>query len=142
MEPMIESKIQNLVDRFSQINDWESKYKEIISLGKDLVALTPEERLDKFKVKGCQSQVWLVPEFKEGKLFFKADSDSVLVKGIISLLVHIYSGEDCATIIATKPDFLKTIGLFENLTMNRSNGLMSMIKQMQLYAVAFNSLKK
>lgn len=139
---MIDEKIKNLIERFSRFPDWESKYKEMITLGKDLLPLSDEERQDKFKVKGCQSQVWLVPNYQDSKLYFKADSDSVLVKGIISLLVHVYSGEDCKTIMNTKPDFLKEIGLLENLTMNRSNGLMSMIKQIQLYAIAYNSLNK
>ena len=136
----IQEKIQKITERFSRITDWESKYKEIISLGKALPELKEELKLDKFKVKGCQSQVWLIPEFKEGKIFFVADSDSVLVKGIIGLLVEVYSGESPSDILATKPEFLTTIGLMENLTMNRSNGLASMIKQIQMYAIAFKSM--
>jgi cysteine desulfuration protein SufE len=136
----IQDKIQKITERFGRISDWEGKYREIISLGKALPELKEDLKLDKFKVKGCQSQVWLIPEFKDGKVFFAADSDSVLVKGIIALLVEVYSGENPSEILATKPDFLTSIGLMENLTMNRSNGLASMIKQIQMYAIAFKSL--
>ncbi len=139
---LINEKIQKIIERFNKFSDWESKYKEMISIGKSLPAISEEMRQDKFKVKGCQSQVWLIPEFKEGKITFYADSDSVLVKGIIALLVEVYSGETPDNILGTKPDFLTTIGIMENLTMNRSNGLMSMIKQIQMYAVAFKAMQK
>ncbi|MFZ4713662.1 MAG: SufE family protein [Bacteriovoracaceae bacterium] len=137
----IHEKVQIIVERFSRISDWESKYKEMITLGKALPAFDETVRLDKFKVKGCQSQVWLVPTFKEGKIFFQADSDSVLVKGIIALLLEVYSGESPSDILITKADFLTSIGLMENLTMNRSNGLTSMIKQIQMYAMVFKTME-
>lgn len=139
---MINEKIKKIIERFDRFSDWEAKYKEMIALGKSLSPISDEMRQDKFKVKGCQSQVWLIPEFKEGKILFYADSDSVLVKGIIALLVEVYSGETPDNILSTKPDFLTTIGIMENLTMNRSNGLMSMIKQIQMYAVAYKAMQK
>lgn len=138
----IERRIQNMVERFGQVSGWENKYKLVIELGKELPDLDQELKIDKFKVKGCTSQVWLIPSFENGKVKFLADSDSVLVKGIIALLLNIYSDSSPDEIISTKADFLKEIGLMENLTMNRSNGLTSMIKQIQLYAFAYQALAK
>lgn len=138
----ISDRIKGLIERFSQLSDWEAKYKLVIELGKALAPLADEFKIDKYKVKGCTSQVWLVPSFENNQVEFRADSDSVLVKGIIALLVNVYSGATPQEILENKPDFLKEIGLMENLTMNRSNGLTSMIKQIQMYAFAYQSLVK
>jgi cysteine desulfuration protein SufE len=129
-------------DRFLQYKDWEDRYKELIHLGRDLNAYPEEKREDKYKVKGCQSQVWLYPEFKEGRVYFYADSDALLVKGIVGLLVSVYSDATPDEILATKPDFLKEVGITEHLSMNRSNGLAAMMKQMQMYALVFKSMQK
>jgi cysteine desulfuration protein SufE len=129
-------------ERFLQYQDWEDRYKELIQLGKTLPAYPEDKREDKYKVKGCQSQVWLYPEFREGKVFFHADSDAVLVKGIVGLLVSVYSDATPDEILATKPDFLKEVGITEHLSMNRSNGLAAMMKQMQMYALVFKSMQK
>jgi cysteine desulfuration protein SufE len=127
-------------NRFLQFKDWEDRYKELINLGKQLPAYPEEKRDEKFKVKGCQSQVWLCPEFKEGRVYFHADSDAVLVKGIVGILVSVYSDATPDEILSTSPDFLKEVGITEHLSMNRSNGLAAMMKQIQMYAVVFKSM--
>lgn len=127
-------------DRFLQFKDWEDRYKELINLGKQLPAYPEDKRDEKFKVKGCQSQVWLYPEFKEGRVYLHADSDALLVKGIVGLLVSVYSDATPEEILATPPEFLKEVGITEHLSMNRSNGLASMMKQIQMYAVVFKSM--
>ena len=129
-------------ERFLKFNDWEDRYKELIHLGRELSAYPEDKREEKYKVKGCQSQVWLYPEFKDGRVYFHADSDAVLVKGIVGLLVSVYSNATPDEILATKPDFLKEVGITEHLSMNRSNGLAAMMKQMQMYALVFKSMQK
>jgi cysteine desulfuration protein SufE len=138
--PKIEDRINQLLEDIGPLPDWEDRYKRLIEWGKKL-ALYPEEfRDEKFKVKGCQSQVWLKPELREGRVYFFADSDAVLVKGIVSLLVHVYSGATPTEILQTKPDFLAKLGITEHLSMNRTNGLQSMLKQIQYYALAYAKL--
>lgn len=127
-------------DRFLQFKDWEDRYKELINLGKQLPAYPEDKRDEKFKVKGCQSQVWLYPEFKDGRVYLHADSDALLVKGIVGLLVSVYSDASPEEILATPPEFLKEVGITEHLSMNRSNGLAAMMKQIQMYAVVFKSM--
>lgn len=129
-------------DRFLQFSDWEDRYKELIQLGRSLPPYPEDKRDEKYKVKGCQSQVWLYPEFKDGRVYFHADSDAVLVKGIVGLLVQVYSDATPDEIISTKPEFLKEVGITEHLSMNRSSGLASMMKQIQMYAVVFKSMNK
>lgn len=129
-------------ERFLKFKDWEDRYKELIHLGKALPNYPEDKRDEKYKVKGCQSQVWLYPEFKDGKVFFHADSDAILVKGIVGLLVSVYSDATPDEILSTKPDFLKEVGITEHLSMNRSNGLAAMMKQMQMYAVVYKSIEK
>lgn len=136
----VTERIAQVVARFQAQADWEDRYKELIQIGKLLAAYPEEQRLEKFKVKGCQSQVWLYPEFKEGKLFFHADSDALLVKGIIGLLMQVYSNLTPQEILATPADFLKEIGITDHLSMNRTNGLASMLKQIQMYALVYKSL--
>ena len=129
-------------ERFTKFNDWEDRYKELIQLGKSFSEYPEDNREEKYKVKGCQSQVWLYPEFREGRVYFHADSDAVLVKGIVGLLVSVYSDATPDEILATKPDFLKEVGITEHLSMNRSNGLAAMMKQIQMYALVFKSMQK
>lgn len=136
----IEENIQSIESVFASCSDWEDKYRHIIKFGKDLDQMPEELKLEKFKVKGCQSQVWLYPEFIEGKIYFKADSDAMLVKGIISMLLKVYSGHTPDEIISHKPTFLDEIGISQHLSMNRSNGLASMIKQIKMYALAFKAM--
>jgi cysteine desulfuration protein SufE len=128
--------------RFLQYKDWEDRYKELIQLGKTLSPYPEDKRDEKYKVKGCQSQVWLYPEFKEGRVFFYGDSDALLVKGIVGLLLSVYSDATPEEILSTKPEFLKEVGITEHLSMNRSNGLAAMMKQIQMYALVFKSMQK
>jgi cysteine desulfuration protein SufE len=133
-------RVSQIKDHFLKFSDWEDRYREIIHLGRDLAPYPEDKREDKYKVKGCQSQVWLFPEFKNGRVYFYADSDALLVKGIIGLLVKVYSDATPDEILSTKPDFLKEVGITEHLSMNRSNGLAAMMKQIQMYALVFKSL--
>lgn len=129
-------------DRFLRLPDWEDRYKELIQMGKALPSYPEDKREEKYKVKGCQSQVWLYPEFKDGRIFFHADSDALLVKGIVAILLSVYSDATPDEILLTKPDFLKEVGITEHLSMNRSSGLAAMMKQIQMYAVVFKSMQK
>lgn len=133
----IKEKQQELVDEFSFLEDWEQKYEYIIDLGKELKGLPDEKKTNDNLIKGCQSQVWLDPEFKDGKLYFNADSDGILPKGIISLLVSIYSGHSVQEILDSDFSFIEQIGLQEFLSPSRANGLMAMTKQIKFYAVAY-----
>ena len=136
----MEERIETLKKKMADFPDWENRYKFIMDLGRQLTPMSDVYKEEKFLIKGCQSLVWLYPELKDNKIFFQADSESALVKGIISLLVIVYNGELAKTIFHHKPDFLKEIGIREQLTMNRSNGLVMMIKQFHLYAAAFLAL--
>lgn len=134
------SKIQDLIKLFTRHSDWEERYRELVKMGKALPELEESLKGEKYRIRGCQSQVWLVPELKDGKVLFRGDSDAMLVKGIVALLVNAYSGLSPDEILALKPDFLKEIGITEHLSMNRTNGLANMVKQIQMYGVAFKSL--
>lgn len=135
----INHRIDELKSEFSQFSDWEDKYKHIISLGKALVEMPEELKTEENKVKGCQSQVWLHADLKDGKIIFQADSDAVIVKGIVSVLVRVYSNATPEEVLATKPEFLDEIGLRQHLSMSRANGLSSMVKQISMYALAFQT---
>ncbi len=138
----IADRIDQVKRRLGQYSDWEDRYKEIIQIGKSLNSFPEEKRDEKYKVKGCQSQVWLYPEFKDGKIYFYGDSDAVLVKGIVGLLINVYSESTPDEVLATKPEFLKEVGITEHLSMNRSNGLAAMMKQIQMYALVFKSISQ
>lgn len=133
----IKEKQQELIDDFAFLSDWEQKYEYIIDLGKELKGLPEEKKKEDILIKGCQSQVWLDAELRDGKIFFLADSDGILPKGIISLLVGVYSGHTAEEILAADFDFISKIGLQEFLSPSRANGLVSMIKQIKFYAVAY-----
>ena len=133
-------RINAVSERFDRHSHWEDKYKELIDFGKTLDELPEVDCTEKFKVKGCQSQVWLKPHYHDGVVDFKANSDAVLVKGIVALITNVYSGATPNEIIETKPTFLKDLGITEHLSMNRTNGLASMLKQVQMYGVVFKSL--
>ena len=133
----IKEKQQELIDDFAFLSDWEQKYEDIIDLGKELKGLPEEKKNEDILIKGCQSQVWLDAELRDGKIFFLADSDGILPKGIISLLVGVYSGHTAEEILAADFDFISKIGLQEFLSPSRANGLASMIKQIKFYAVAY-----
>ena len=133
----IKEKQQELIDDFTFLSDWEQKYEYIIDLGKELKGLPEEKKKEDILIKGCQSQVWLDAELRDGKIFFLADSDGILAKGIISLLVGVYSGHTAEEILDSDFDFISKIGLQEFLSPSRANGLASMIKQIKFYAVAY-----
>jgi len=132
-----------IADDFSRFTDWESRYKHIIEVGKLLPAYPENFRSDEWKVKGCQSQVWLKPELlSSGEILFYADSDALIVKGLVSLLHQLYSGATPSEILETQPDFIASLGLTQHLSPSRSNGLFSMIKQIKYYAAAFQAMQR
>jgi cysteine desulfuration protein SufE len=125
---------------FLKANDWESRYKILIAMGKALPDLPENLKTEEAKVKGCQSQVWLhAHRDAHGKIIFQGDSDALLVKGLVALLLKIYSGSTPQEILTTPPEFLKAIGFEGNLSPSRANGLFSMIKQIRFFAMAFAS---
>lgn len=136
MKPIEE--IENeIVSEFELFDDWSDKYQYIIELGQKLPSLDDKHKKEENKIKGCQSTVWLNSYEKDGKIFFEADSDSTFVKGEIALLIRAMSGQKADDIVKTKLDFIDKIGLRQHVAVTRANGLASMIKQMKLYAVAF-----
>ncbi|MGN6293939.1 MAG: SufE family protein [Chitinophagaceae bacterium] len=128
---------KEIVEEFALFDNNDDKYEYIIDLGKKLPPLDEKYKTDENKVRGCQSSVWLQADYKEGKIFFSADSDSVLVKGLISMLVRVLSGRTPDEIIATPLDFIREVGLTSFLAQTRSNGLLSMVKQIKSYALGF-----
>ena len=137
MSTLIESK-SAIIEEFSMFDEWLDKYEYLIELGKNLEVFPVELKTDDRLIKGCQSRVWLDSEYKDGKLFFLADSDAVITKGIISLLVSVYSGRTPAEIAADDFSFVETIGLRENLSPTRANGLASMIETIRREAEKHN----
>ena len=126
-----------IVEEFSLFDSWDDKYEYLIDLGKKLPVLEEQYKLDANKVKGCQSTVWLVSEYQEGKVFFKADSDAVIVKGLISMLIRVLSGHTPTEITEAKLGFIEQIGMNTHLAQTRSNGLLAMIRQMKNFALAY-----
>lgn len=134
---------QQIVDEFARLEQWEDRYRRIIELGKALPAIEdlPEPvRDEKFRVRGCQSTVYLKPEMREGKILFTATSDAMIVRGLIALLLRVYSGRTPDEIARTAPTFIDEIGLSKNLSQGRASGLSAMVEQIKLYAVAFKTL--
>jgi len=135
--------IQNeIVEEFSVFDDWMDRYQYIIDFSKDLPIIDESLKTEQYKIKGCQSSVWLNAEYKDGKVLFTADSDAVITKGIVALLVKVLSGHTPQEIQSAELHFIEDIGLKENLSPTRSNGLLAMIKQMRLYAIAFEHANK
>lgn len=129
--------IQNqLVEDFSFFDDWTQRYEYLIELGKSLPLIDPQYKTPEHLIKGCQSQVWLYAESKEGKLYFTADSDAIITKGIVALLVKVFSGHTPTDILTADIHFIDQIGLKEHLSPTRANGLVSMLHQMRAYAQA------
>ena len=135
----IESRISKIVSDFNSCATWEDRYKKIIQVGKTLPELSDEHKIPDNIIKGCQSQVWLVTELSGDKIIFKADSDAMIVKGLVSLLVEIYSGSTPDEILSTPPTFLKDLGFESNLSPSRANGLHAMIKQISNYAIVYKA---
>jgi cysteine desulfuration protein SufE len=135
----IKEREEEITDEFSLFDSWEEKYEYIIDLGKRLEPLDEKFKVEENIIKGCQSTVWLTSDFKEGKVFYKADSDAIIVKGLISMLIKVLSGHKPDEILEAKLDFIKDIGMMTHLAQTRSNGLLSMVKQIKNYALAYKS---
>ncbi len=136
----IQERVKILIEEFNNLSDWEDRYKSIIQRGKSLPVMNEDYKIEKNLVKGCQSKVWFHAELKEGLVYFQGDSDAAIVKGIVGLLLFIYSESSPHDILNTRPDFLDEIGLKEHLSMSRANGLSSMLKQISLYAIVFKRI--
>lgn len=132
--------IQNeIIDEFSMFDDWMQRYEYIIELGKSLPLIKEEYKTDENLIKGCQSKVWLQGEQKDDKIIFTADSDAILTKGIIAILIRVFSNQSAKDILDADMSFIDEIGLKEHLSPTRANGLVSMIKNIKMYALAFNT---
>lgn len=137
---MASDKIQEeIIEEFEQFGDWMEKYNYLIELSKDLDPLDPKFKVPENVIHGCQSRVWLVADVVDGKLIFKADSDAIITKGIVALLIRVLSGRKPEEVMNADLYFVDKIGLRQNLSPTRSNGLLSMIKQMKLYALAYHT---
>ena len=128
-----------IVEEFSSFDDWMDKYSYLIEIGNDLEPFNDAWRLDQNLIEGCQSKVWFHAEMKDGKIIYTADSDAIIVKGIVGLLLRAMSGQSPDDILNNDLNFVEKIGLKEHLSPTRSNGLVAMIKQMRLYAIAFKA---
>lgn len=133
---------QEIIKEFAQIDDWEERYGHIIKLGKGLDDFPEEYRTEKNKLSGCQSQVWTKADFDGERINIKADSDAMIVKGLIALVLRVYSNHTPDEILSNPPDFVKEIGIDSHLSPTRKNGLGAMLKQIQMYALAFKTLQK
>lgn len=133
----IEDAEKQIVEEFSLFGDWMDKYNYIIDLGKTLPPIAPEYKTDQYIISGCQSQVWLHAAFDNGRVVFTADSDAIITKGIVNLLIRVLSGRTPDEILNSKMEYIEQIGLREHLSPTRANGLLSMIRQMKLYAMVF-----
>lgn len=128
-----------IIAEFSDFEDWLDRYQLLIDLGSEQEQLPEEYKTDSNLIEGCQSRVWLQADFVDGKVVYRAESDALIVKGIISLLIKVYSGHTPDEILDSEPYFVEAIGLKEHLSPTRSNGLVAMIKQMRLYALAYKT---
>lgn len=130
---------QDIIDEFDMFEEWMGKYEHIIDLGKGLPIIEEQFKTEDNLIKGCQSRVWLHAQYKDGRVIYTADSDAIMTKGIIALLVRAFSKQKAQDIVEADTDFINQIGLKEQLSPTRANGLVSMVKQMKLYALAFQS---
>ena len=140
---MEKDKVQEeIIDEFSIFDDWLDKYDYLISLSDQLPAIAPEHRTEQYVIQGCQSRVWVDARLEGGRVYYSADSDAIITKGIISLLIRVLNGRTLQEIPSTELYFIDAIGLAANLSPTRANGLVAMIKQMRLYALAFEAREK
>ena len=128
---------QEIVEEFALFDSWDDKYEYIIDMGKKLKPLDDIYKKEETKIKGCQSTVWMVSDFKDGRVYYKAESDAVIVKGLVSMLIRVLSGHTPEEIINAKLEFIDQIGMKQHLAQTRSNGLLSMVKQMKLDATVY-----
>tara|TARA_B100000809_G_scaffold215090_1_gene220178 strand:+ start:227 stop:646 length:420 start_codon:yes stop_codon:yes gene_type:complete len=127
---------EEIIDEFAMFDDWMERYEYIIDLGKSLPIIDTQYKLDENLINGCQSKVWLYSELENDKIKYTADSDAILTKGIVALLLRVYSGQKPTAILAAETGFIDEIGLKEHLSPTRANGLVSMVKQIKMYAIA------
>ncbi len=139
MESTIKNTEQEIIEEFDMFTDWMEKYDYLIELGKDLPLIEDQYKTDENIIKGCQSKVWLQAELQGNKVRFTADSDAIITKGIIALMVRVLDNQEPQDIIKAEMNFVDAIGLKEHLSPTRANGLLAMIKQMKFYALAFQS---
>ena len=130
---------QDIIDEFDMFEEWMGKYEHIIDLGKSLPLIKEQFKTEDNLIKGCQSRVWLHAQQQDGTVLYTADSDAIMTKGIIALLVRTFSGQKAQDIVQADTEFINQIGLKEQLSPTRANGLLAMVKQMKLYALAFQS---
>ena len=137
---MMKDSIQEaIIEEFSIFDEWLDKYDYLIELSDSLPAIAAEHRTDEYVIKGCQSRVWVDARIEDGKIYYSADSDAIITKGIIALLIRVMNGRTPQEILDMELYFIDAIGLGENLSPTRSNGLLSIIKQMKMYALAFKA---
>lgn len=130
-----------IIDEFLMFDDWAERYEYIIDLGKSLPMIDEQYKTDANLIRGCQSKVWLHAEQNDGKIEFTADSDAILTKGVIAIMIRVFSGQNSQDILDASTDFVDEIGLKEHLSPTRANGLVSMIKQIKMYALAYDTKK-
>lgn len=134
------NKIQEeIIGEFAMFEDWLDKYDYLIEMGNSLPEIDREYKTDEYLINGCQSKVWLHADYRDGKVYYQADSDAIIVKGIAALLVKTLSGQPPEDIMSSDLHFIDKIGLKQNLSPTRSNGLLAMVKKMKLYAIAYNA---
>ena len=129
---------ESIIEEFAIFDDWLDKYDYLISLSEELAAIDPAKRTEKYLIEGCQSRVWVAAELRDGKVYYTADSDAIITKGIVALLIRVMNGRTAEEAAAIDLYFIDAIGLGENLSPTRSNGLRAMIQQMKLYALVFS----
>jgi cysteine desulfuration protein SufE len=135
---LIEARQRKIIEDFQSLTDWEDRYKKIIEMGRKLPDMPEDLKTEDNKVKGCQSQVWLHAQLNsQGEMILQGDSDAMIVKGLVALLLAVYSGTNPNEILKTPPEFLRVLGFEGNLSPSRANGLHAMLKQIRLYATAF-----
>jgi cysteine desulfuration protein SufE len=137
---MTTDKVQEaIIEEFSVFDDWMDKYNLLIDTGKELPVIDQSFKVKDYLIEGCQSKVWLKPDFRDGKIYFTADSDAIITRGIVALLIKVWSGRTPEEILSSELYFIEKIGLRQNLSPTRSNGLLAMVRQMKLYALALKS---
>ena len=137
----IEEIQKEIIEEFAIYEDWMDKYSYLIELGNELEELNPKDKNDQNLIKGCQSRVWLVADYKDGKIEFRGESDAVIVKGLVALLLRVVSGRTPQELMNSDLFFIDEIGLKQHLSPTRSNGLLAMVKQIRLYAVAYSKIE-
>ena len=131
---------QEIIEEFSGFEDWMDKYSYLIEIGNEMAPIDPKDKVESNLIRGCQSRVWLHQDFTDGKIIFEAESDALIVKGLVALLLRVYSNRTPKEILESEPRFIDEIGLRQHLSPTRSNGLLAMVKQMKLYALAYEKI--